>query len=348
MYKGLKYQDYAKRIMKFAGLFFPAYIYTLLVKNQMQYQKLWLISERGDEARDNAYHLYKYILENRKDINARFVIEKGSPDIKKIEEIGGTAVEPKSFGHFVDFILAEKLISTHLYGAAPYGKASLSLLKLLPKKHHVFLRHGIYKDKFILKDDIYDLIVLLSDNEIELVSESCQKVVDALQVIGLCRYDRLVNQADVSDDKIILIMPTFRMWLEDASRTKNRDQIFVKDPYFLCWNDLLNDERLISFCEARGYKIIFYPHNRSQKYLHNFRSKSENIILADSGSYDIQDLLVKSSVLVTDFSSVYFDFAYMKKPVAYYQFDEEMYRRLQYKEGNLLLQKRRFRTSIWE
>ena len=38
-------------------------------------------------------------------------------------------------------------------------------------------------------------------------------------------------------------------------------------------------------------------------------------------------LLRSAALLVTDFSSVYMDFAFMKKPVVYYQFDRETYRK---------------------
>ena len=38
-------------------------------------------------------------------------------------------------------------------------------------------------------------------------------------------------------------------------------------------------------------------------------------------------------LLITDFSSVFFDFAYMQKPVLYYQFDEEEYRASHYAQG---------------
>ena len=37
--------------------------------------------------------------------------------------------------------------------------------------------------------------------------------------------------------------------------------------------------------------------------------------------------------MITDYSSVFFDFAYMEKPVIYYQFDYDMYRKNHYCEG---------------
>ena len=44
-------------------------------------------------------------------------------------------------------------------------------------------------------------------------------------------------------------------------------------------------------------------------------------------------LLSQSSLLVTDYSSVSFDFAYMKKPIIYTQFDYDEYRKKHYKKG---------------
>ena len=49
--------------------------------------------------------------------------------------------------------------------------------------------------------------------------------------------------------------------------------------------------------------------------------------------YDVQELLINSCLLITDYSSVSFDFAYMEKPVIYYQFDYEKFRKGHYEEG---------------
>ena len=38
-------------------------------------------------------------------------------------------------------------------------------------------------------------------------------------------------------------------------------------------------------------------------------------------------------MLITDYSSVFFDFAYMKKPIVYYQFDEDDFHSWHYHKG---------------
>ena len=40
---------------------------------------------------------------------------------------------------------------------------------------------------------------------------------------------------------------------------------------------------------------------------------------------DYSDMLTKASLMVTDYSSLSFDFAYLKKPVIYAQFDKEKF-----------------------
>ena len=39
------------------------------------------------------------------------------------------------------------------------------------------------------------------------------------------------------------------------------------------------------------------------------------------GDKTVQELLVEHDLLITDYSSVSFDFSYMKKPVIFYHFD---------------------------
>ena len=56
-----------------------------------------------------------------------------------------------------------------------------------------------------------------------------------------------------------------------------------------------------------------------------FHTDSVRVTIAALGQFDVQTLLMESAAMVSDFSSVQFDFAYMKKPLLYYQFDEAQY-----------------------
>jgi len=79
--------------------------------------------------------------------------------------------------------------------------------------------------------------------------------------------------------------------------------------------------------------VVFYPHRHMQKHIEKFCPDNKKIRPASDGEYEIQDLLISSQLLITDYSSVYFDMFYMKKPVIFYQFDEEEFRKYHYESG---------------
>ena len=92
-------------------------------------------------------------------------------------------------------------------------------------------------------------------------------------------------------------------------------------------------EEITNLIEEKNYKIVFYPHIILQKFINEFKVKSDRTILASFKDYDVQDLLKEAEILVTDYSSVAFDLAYMKKKTIYFQFDLEKYREEQYQDG---------------
>ena len=79
---------------------------------------LWLISERGTDARDNGYRFYSYLVSEHPEVNARYVITPGSPDRPLIDKLGG-AVNYRSPRHYIMYYAADALISTHVQPAAP-------------------------------------------------------------------------------------------------------------------------------------------------------------------------------------------------------------------------------------
>jgi hypothetical protein len=110
----------------------------------------------------------------------------------------------------------------------------------------------------------------------------------------------------------------------------------------MAYQSLINNEKLINFLEENDFNLVFYPHYEVQKYLKYFKSKSDRIIIANSDLYDVQTLLIESKLLITDFSSVFFDFAYMNKPLAYYQFDKDYFFKNHYEKGYFSYRKHGF------
>jgi CDP-glycerol glycerophosphotransferase (TagB/SpsB family) len=137
---------------------------------------------------------------------------------------------------------------------------------------------------------------------------------------GMPRYDRLYRD----EQKYITIMPTWRKSLSGGVTAKGEWTIgdtFAESNYFKFYNALLNHPRLLDAAQERGYQVCFMPHPNITPAIPLFDHDSRvNFWQADK-SY--RDVFAQSDLIVTDYSSVAFDFAYLRKPLVYAQFDRE-------------------------
>ena len=326
---------YLKNVLLLA-LLWP--VATVLRKTSEAYRHLWLVAERGFDARDNGYWFFRYLREQHPQINTCYVIDKTSPDYEKIARLGRT-VALGSLRHYLMYLAADLLISTHVQPASPDLMAYYHLrqMGIHPRGKQVFLQHGIIKDEMKwmrypkLKVDFF-----ASGGKMEydyLVSEFGFPE-GVVRYTGLCRFDNLIRGNNPSNQ--ILVMPTWR------GAFYPQGEQFYETAFYKAFQSLLNQPRLLKLLEDYQMKLIFYPHIELQKELDKFTSPSERIVLADWRDYDVQTLLMQCNLLITDYSSVYFDVGYMEKPVIYYQFDKEEFRQFHYQEGYFSYEKHGF------
>ena len=317
--------------------FFAARIMSTVVDGK----ELWLIAEKVDEARDNGYWFYKYLREKHPTEKAYYVIFSNSPDYAKIADLGmDNIVTPYSLRHKLLFWAAEYNVSSQ--PQSNYFSAFIPLRNFRKKNQKtVFLQHGIIKDNLSHGIDAsvagMDMFVTSASREQQAVIERHGYTSESCILTGLCRFDNLPLEHSVKS-KQILIMPTFRHWIMAANgtyATKEEKEKFVSDEFCQMYNKLLSSKRLKETLEKYDYILVFYPHYCVQPFLECFQDakRTERVILASNKDYDVQRLLIESDMLITDFSSIFFDFAYMKKPEAFFQFDEEKYRGGHYEEG---------------
>lgn len=287
----------------------------------------WLLCERGIDAQDNGYFFYKYLRENHPEINVVYIIKKNSPDFRKIASLG-RVVEFGSIKHFLMMIGYPVKISSQLYGYSPWVQSTLYYRRHKTHHKHIFLQHGIIKNLHQgLFSDVcksLNLFVCGAEPEYHFIVDEFKYHNEVPQYTGLPRYDYL---DDSKCSKQILFMPTWRVLLSGAT-----DEAFLKSTFYKNWNQLINNHTLSEFCIKNGIIIKFYLHHCMQPYSHLF--KSNNVVkVIMFGEEDVQKLLKESLLLITDFSSVYFDFAYMHKPMIYFQFDEISFNNEHYAKG---------------
>lgn len=330
-----KLPGYLKNVFLLAVLW-PAAM--ALRKTSKQYRSLWLVAERGIDARDNGYWFFRYLREKQPQVNTCYVIDRSSPDYEKVAQLGNT-VALGSIRHYLMYLAADQLISTHVQPASPdlMMYYHLRRIGIHPRGKQVLLQHGIIMNemKWMWYPQLkLDFFASGGKMEYDFLSSTFRFPEGVVQYTGLCRYDNLTRGNHPSNE--ILVMPTWR------GSTYPQGEQFYDTPYYRQFQSLLNNPQLLRLLEEKDMKLLFYPHIELQKELDKFTSPSERIILASWRDYDVQTLLMRCNLLITDYSSVHFDVAYMEKPIIYYQFDMEDFRKFSYQEGYFCHEKHGF------
>ena len=318
--------DYARALGWFACLKPVAAAARRLVPSM---KGLWLVMERGNDARDNGYWFYRYLRTEHPEINARYVITPDSPDAAKVEALGET-VPFGSLRHRLMYLCADVLAGTHVQPAAPDLMVfyHLGARGIRARGKQVFLQHGITKDEmaWLHRQNLrIDLFACGAAPEYAYIHDTFGHPEGVARYLGLCRFDHLLTAGSPRRD--ILIMPTWR-----GSHYPSGED-FPGTHFFRHYQALLNHPSLHALLEEADCRAVFYPHIELQKELHHFSTTSPRVVLADSRSFDVQELLMNSAVLVTDYSSVFFDVSYLGRPVIFDQFDEEEFRSVHYRPG---------------
>ena len=92
---------------------------------------------------------------------------------------------------------------------------------------------------------------------------------------------------------------------------------------------LLNNPVLISTLEKYNIILNFYIHPKFREYLGAFYVQSNLIHIIPFGSEPLNELMMKCSMMITDYSSAVWDVFYQGKPVAFYLFDLDLYNEVQ-------------------
>ncbi len=279
---------------------------------------LWLICEYDMYARDNAFYLFEYLCINRPEVDAVYAINYNSPDYKKVSELGNT-VKYGSLKHWVLYLSAHVNISSQK-GGKPNAAICyiLEILGLL-KNNRVFLQHGIIKDDlpFLHYDNAkIGLFVCSAEREYNFVCENFGYEKEAIVKTGLCRYDKLIPVD--TKERIVAILPTWREWI---AKGNFYEMEFRKTNYFIMWNELLNHDCFINYVKENNLKLVFCQHREMNKFNSYFDIDEKIVNHIKFDSEEIEDIILRSELLITDYGSIAFDFAYMKKSVIYYQPD---------------------------
>ena len=272
----------------------PKYLYLHLLKNKSPYQIHWITKNENvsKNLKDNNYPVLKLysILGFWNILRAKYlIIDQSAKDISYIGVINGRF----------------NIIQT--WHGTPLKKIGLK-----KEKHPI-------KSIFInlLKNEFSSYILILSTSKVVSSTLSIVFQNKNIKVVGYPRNDVFFNTNLIFENykeklnlgiyrKVILYCPTFRDNYESVKP--------FSDEFFKYLNSYLKKNGDIFLIKKHPFeKNINIPNNLS------------NIKDVSSAVEDVQELLVFIDILITDYSSVFFDFVLLDRPIIYYSHDFEEY-----------------------
>lgn len=285
-------------------------------------QKVWLVGENlGLSYQDNGLAFYESAIKKRIDEKVYF-ITRNREDLADRQDISENVLAYDSFKHMVKYWQSEKLIVSH-------GDRDVipSILHYTNKNKRsiYYLQHGIVAMKRLgYHPNSYNgklkKMTVSSSKEANYFKKYMSFTDGKIMNTGLIRYDKLENRSESMNKKIIFIMPTWREWLVNGNRE------FSDSLYYTEYRRLLTDKSLNDYLVKKNMEIKFLPHiEMRQQFSADFTTELSNITMVNTDEVSIQEMIKNSSLLITDYSSVAFDFSYLYKPVLFFQFDLNEY-----------------------
>ena len=294
-------------------------------------KEIWLFEDKIFKGGDNGEYLYTYASKQKDDIKKYYILDKKSLDAKRFKKEKKKFVNYGTIKHKLLFFNSSIVFETHNSATKhhAFDDKNEKFFRDLFNSNNVCIQHGLsvqYIPHLVNRiNDNMKLFFLASNIEkinLENKEYAYENHTDILKITGSPRYDGLIN----NDKRQILITPTWRNYLAmpalNVVDKRKHNNNFKKSEYFKLYNNLINNEKLIRVAKETGYKIIYLLHPCTSSQIDDFDKNDDVELIAATEDLNYEKILTESSLMVTDYSGVQFDFAYMYKPIVYFHPEE--------------------------
>ena len=300
-------------------------------KVRSRYADAWVLMDRDTLAQDNAEAMYRYLRREQPQVNAWFVLRRDAPDWDRLSAEGFRLVDHGTPEHVLLLLNAKYLLSSQIdhYVVQPYDSA------LYPPRRwkYVFLQHGVTKDdlsRWINHKPIRLMITATAAEQASIVGDCSPYRWSEREVAltGFPRHDSLLAKArglGPGARRDLVVMPTWRDQLLEQTKGSNARVLrpgFEDSAYARAWFGLLRSPELAELAERAGVRVVFAPHPNLEDHV-TAGDLPPHVHLARYRDHDIQEVIAAARLMVTDYSSLAFEAAYVGTPVVYYQFDAD-------------------------
>lgn len=292
---------------------------------------VWLFGENeGNTLNNNSYFTWEQIVQYEDEIKKYFIVKKNKKNRQLVSKLPREKqkyiVWKNSLKHWNLYLKADMFWVSLSYKDVIPNKLFILNTKLGPKKPIIYMQHGTLGIKKIgytgksYNNNMFRFLVY-NDKIIEdLKKQNEFKDYQLYKMIYHPRYKELLKISDnctSENKKQILFFMTWREYFGDNKQT----EVFINK-----LQKLLTNKKLQNFLKEKGYKIkvclhqFFYDTNKLDKL-----NRINGIELVTPKQVDVMHEIATSNVLITDYSSVGFDFTFLNKPVILYQPDLNTY-----------------------
>ena len=185
----------------------------------------------------------------------------------------------------------------------------------------IFTQHGItfFKPGFIRPyvygQENFKKVTVSNDIEKEIFEQRGDFKPENIIKSGLFRWDLIHDTSNEQEEKYIFIYFTHRFYLQKEEHPE--DSVYFRN---IC--KLLEDRDLQEFMQQHHTKFTIALHHTLLKYVDVNKMPNINFLKED----EIGEMKNKASMLITDYSSMCFEFLLPGKPVIFYRLDEEEFK----------------------
>ena len=294
-----------------------------ITKPILRKKNIWITFDKTYKAGDNGEYMYQYLL-NNKDVEIYYVIRKEAPDYDRlIKQNRKRILTYRSLKMRIVCLHAKLILDTHANVKSYCGiNVGIPYFSGIFNGDVVCIQHGLtiqeiaqYQNRLFDNIKLYCIISPLEKKNLE------NKLYDyddsQIVYTGIARYDGLIS----NDKKNILITPTWRRNIVNSSianMKKGHNDNFKDSDYYKIYNSLINNKKLINCAKKYGYRLTYLLHPAISGQIDDFDKNDFVDIIPATGDMSYEKILTESSLMVTDYSGVQFDFAYQRKPIVYY------------------------------
>ncbi len=295
-------------------------------KPSFEGRRIWLYFDKLYKAGDNGEYAFRHAMTRDDGIECYYILNEDSYDYERlIKQYPDNILIYGSLKCQLYALMAENIVATHpdIIEFCGFDSALATVIKDLFNPNLICIAHGITIQKNAdFQSRIFDNTMFYTTSSKYEVAHILKPIYgyteDEVALTGLARFDGLKND----DKKQILITPTWRrnlVGLAQRNSTREYSELFKQTDYYKIYNSLINDDRIISTAKATGYKVIFLLHPAMSAQIDDYDRNDYVELIQASGDMSYEKILTQSSLMVTDYSGIHYDFGYMRKPIIYYQ-----------------------------